>query len=131
MSKKEPNPGEKNKGGRPPIIIEDHKLKSIMKYRPTLLDTAAHFECSMTTIETYIKNNYGMDFKEFRQRHMVSVKFQILDKVMRKMELNLKNNKGDNDMIKYYMANCHGWKGVNADQQDEFEDRVDEVIFED
>jgi len=89
---------------RPSIEIDEKKLKSLMRLKPTLEDTAAFFECSGRTIERFIRENFEITFFEFRERYMVHTRLNIVRKAIQKAE------NGDNVMLIFCLKNLCGWR---------------------
>lgn len=85
-------------------VIDDEKLKALMRLKPSMSDTAAFFDCSTKTIERYIKDNYEMGYLEFCERYMVHTRLSIIKKAIDKAE------KGDNIMLIFCLKNLCGWK---------------------
>jgi AraC-like DNA-binding protein len=84
MSKKPKAP--KRKGGMPAFTLDQHKLKELMRLKPSLSDTAAIFDCSNRTIERYIDKHFEMTFTEFRERHMVHSRHRLIRMAMERAE---------------------------------------------
>lgn len=106
------------KMGRKPANIEEAKLKALMRLKPTLEDTAAFFECSPRTIEQYIRDNFDLTFRDFRDQNMVHTRFALIRTAIQKAE------KGDNTMLIFCLKNLCGWK----DKYDEPEKIVNTYI---
>ena len=64
--------------GKPSIKIDIEKLRAFCRTKPTLADCAAFFQCSEDTIERRIKENEDCTFKEFRERHMVHTRYDLV-----------------------------------------------------
>jgi hypothetical protein len=90
--------------GRPQANIEEVKLKSLMRLKPTLADTAAFFETSERTIERFIRDTFDLSFVEFREQNMVHTRLSIIRTAINKAE------KGDNVMLIFCLKNLCGWK---------------------
>lgn len=84
--------------------IEPAKLKALMRLKPTLEDTAAYFECSTRTIQRYITDEFKMDFREFRDTHMVHTRLSLIRKAIDMGE------KGNVTMLIFALKNLCGWK---------------------
>lgn len=87
----------------PKADIDEAKLKTLMRLKPSLEDTAAFFECSGRTIERYIKAKFNLTFFEFRDQRMVHTRLNIVRKAIEKAE------KGDNVMLIFCLKNLCGW----------------------
>lgn len=97
---------------RPPAEIDIQKLKSLMRLKPTLADTAAFFEVSERTIERVISKNYKLSFVEFRDQNMVHTRLNIVRKAIQKAE------GGDNVMLIFCLKNLCGWKDKQPGEED-------------
>ena len=95
---------DKNPNGRPPTDIDPIKLKAMMRFKPTLADTAAFFECSERTIERFIRGQFDLSFVEFREQNMVHTRLSLVRKALQKAE------NGDNVMLIFCLKNLCGWK---------------------
>jgi hypothetical protein len=97
--------------GRKPIVFNDTQLKEIMRFKPTLKDTAAFFECDPSTIENYIRANWNCTFSEFRDQNMVHTRFMLIRTAIQKAE------KGDNVMLIFCLKNLCQWRDKLPDEQ--------------
>lgn len=86
------------------VDIEKAKLKALMRLKPTLEDTAAFFECSTKSIQRHIRDEYDLDFVQFREQNMVHTRLSLIRKAIEKAE------KGDNVMLIFCLKNVCGWK---------------------
>ncbi len=86
------------------IDIESAKLKALMRLKPTLEDTAAFFECSTKSIQRFIRDEWDLDFVQFREQNMVHTRLALIRKAIDKAE------KGDNVMLIFCLKNVCGWK---------------------
>src|SRR4051794_39309171 len=96
--------------GRPTAVIDKEKLAALMRLKPTLLDTAAFFDCSEDTIERFIKKLSGLTFAEFREQKMVHTRMSLVRTAIRKAE------NGDNVMIIFCLKNLCGWRDKQKDE---------------
>jgi hypothetical protein len=96
---------------RPAIVFNDTQLKEIMRFKPTLKDTAAFFECSEDTIEKYISAKWGLRFAEFREQNMVHTRFMLIRTAIQKAE------RGDNVMLIFCLKNLCNWRDKLPDEQ--------------
>lgn len=87
-------------------LTDEHinKMKALMRLSPTLEDTAAFFECSVETIETFVKKHWGLKFPEFREQNAVETRLTLRRTAIQKA------SKGDNTMLIWCMKNLCGWK---------------------
>lgn len=108
----------KKKMGRPAVNIEKEKLAALMRMKPTLADTAAFFECGQRTIEEFIRKNYDLTFREFREQRMVHTRLSLIRKAISKAE------GGDNTMLIFCLKNLCGWRD-KVEQQDEETEEMD------
>jgi len=79
----------KNTRGRPSIFDDKEKeqqLTEIMRFKPTLKDTAAFFRVHTDTIEKHIKKNHNMKFSEFREMYMVECRFNVVRALIKTAE---------------------------------------------
>jgi hypothetical protein len=90
---------------RPDNALDIVRLKALMRLKPTLEDTAAFFEVNPSTIEKFIKREFGkITFSEFRDQNMVHTRFNLIRTAIQKAE------KGDNVMLIFCLKNLCGWK---------------------
>jgi hypothetical protein len=89
---------------RPKIPIDDHQLRTILRWKPTLVDVAHFFECSPDTIEKYIRDNYDCRFTEFRDQNMVKTRHNLIQTALYKAET------GDNCMLIFCLKNLCQWR---------------------
>lgn len=80
------------------------QLKKLMHFRPTLVDTAAHFNCSEDTISRFIKKSEGLSFFEFREMHFGSTRMRLRAKALQ-MALS-----GDRHIMIFLLKNYCGLK---------------------
>lgn len=97
------------KMGRPLAITDLDQLKALMRFKPTLADTAAFFKCGETTVEETIRKNFDTTFREFRDANMVSTRLELQRKA-----LNLAL-KGNPDMLKYSLDRVCNWNAINGE----------------
>lgn len=97
---------------RPKKIIDEHQLKTLMRLKPTLKDTAAFFECSEDTIEKRIKEIAKVSFTEFRDQNMVHTRFSLVRKAITKAE------SGDNTMLIFCLKNLCDWRDKQPGEVD-------------
>lgn len=68
------------KAGRKPAKIDPGKLEILCRYGASCLDCADEFDCSEDTIVRYIKDNYGLNFKDYRKKKQGKVRMQLRQK---------------------------------------------------
>lgn len=95
------------KMGRPSLNIDIPKLKAIMRFKPSLKDAAAFFECHPDSIEKFINKKFLCTFSEFREQNMVHSRFSLIRKAMEKAL------SGDNCMLIFCLKNLCDWKDRN------------------
>jgi len=96
--------------GRPKKDISIEQLKTLMRLKPTIEDTAAFFEVHPDTILKFIKREIGpLTFSEFREQNMVHTRFSLIRTAIDKAE------RGDNVMLIFCLKNLCGWKDRNED----------------
>jgi len=101
---------------RPRIVIDDAKLKALMRLCPSLEDTAAFLECSPDTIEKYIKREHGLRFTEFRHQNAVVSRFSLIRTALKQAE------SGNTAMLIFCLKNLCDWRDRPRDEEpnDEF-----------
>ena len=115
-------PPVKKKIGHPKRVFDAEKLrklKAFMRMKPTLLDTAAFFECGQTTVEAAVRDNFGMAFREFRQQNMVHTRMMLIRTALQKAE------RGDNCMLIFCLKNLCGWADQPFPEDDESIDGIE------
>lgn len=88
------------------VEINFEELEKLMRWKPTLADTAAWFKVSEDTIERLIKATDGLRFAEFRRKNMVHVRIGLVQKAI-SMAM-----KGDKTMLIFSLKNMCGWGDV-------------------
>lgn len=84
------------KTGRPKTTITLDSLIEVMRFYPTLEETASWFQCSTDTIERHIKSLSGLTFKEFRSLH--SGKTRLL---LKRKAISMALEQNDSKMLIY------------------------------
>jgi hypothetical protein len=108
---------------RPKVPIDDHQLRTILRWKPTLVDVAHFFECSPDTIEKYIRDTYDCRFTEFRDQNMVKTRHNLVQTAIKKAE------QGDNTMLIFCLKNLCGWRDRPAEEEnDPFKNMTDEEL---
>jgi len=90
--------------GRPPINLDKEQLCKLMKFRPTLSDTAGWFDVSEDTIERRVKEEFGKTFREFRDHYLAETKILLVQKAL-SMAI-----EGDRKMLVLALKNYCGWE---------------------
>lgn len=93
---------ERRQTGRPRVEIDDAKLRGLMRFNPSLADTAAFFECSADTVERHIKRTHALTFAAFRDQNMVHVRLKLVQLALKKAET-------DKIMLIFCLKNLCGW----------------------
>jgi len=94
--------------GRPKIIIDDEKLKTVCGYKLPLRDVATLFDCSEDTIERHIRKVHNMRFAEFRDKYLAKTRMLLINKAISMA------NGGNTAMMIFALKNMCGW----ADKQE-------------
>lgn len=55
---------KRNRGGRPPTIIDQTVFEGLCKIQCTLVEIAAYFDCDDGTVETWCKKTYKKGFSD-------------------------------------------------------------------
>lgn len=92
------------------VQIDLEKLAAFMRMKPTLADTAAFFECSVDSVERFIKTHTKLKFAEFREQKMVHTRMSLVRTAIRKAE------GGDNVMLIFCLKNLCGWRDRQPDE---------------
>lgn len=64
------------------IELDEDKLKSFMRLKPTIEHTASFFDCSEATIERFIRKNFDRTFTEFRDMQMNNTRHALVQKAI-------------------------------------------------
>lgn len=115
------------KTGRPFTKIDKEQLEKLMGYRPSSYDVGAFFKCDRNTINNFIKAEYSMTFKEFRQTHMSKTKLTLVQTALHRA-IEGKNN----DMLKFCLINIAGWTtGIGNKHEFDDEDIIEDLEWVD
>lgn len=108
-------PGPKKRKSRvnPNEAIDIVLLKNLMYFKPTSIETAAFFGITRECLAKYMKKKFGLSFTEYQSVALIDVKKALVNKGLQKAL-----QKGDNDMIKYFMNNLCGWTLNGKTDQD-------------
>lgn len=101
--------------GKRPVPIDAEQLEAFMRMKPSLADTAAWFKCGETTIADFIKANYGLTFREFREQKMVHTRHELIRTAIGKAM------QGDNVMLIFCLKNLCGWSDKPEKEQDDMD----------
>ena len=115
---------KKNVGGRPKDPnkqIDLGQLERLMRFRPTVTDTAGFFKVSKRWVQQTIEEKYNMTFTDFREYYMADLKLKLVQ-IAQQKALSGK----DNEMLKYCLNNLCGWaySPPPRDEGEEIEDMV-------
>ena len=83
VTKKTTTAKPKRKGGRPSKFDDPDnldKLKKLMSFWPSLVDTAGWFDVAPRTIEDVIRKHHDMSFRDFRQLYMSDTRLKLKQK---------------------------------------------------
>lgn len=95
--------------GRPKVEIPEDQLRNLMRFKPTLADTAGFFRVSEDTIERRIKELTEMTFAEFRQQNMAEVRIKLIE---RAYQLGMGGNTA---LMIFCLKNMCGWRDLPID----------------
>lgn len=84
-------------------VLDKDNLQDLMNFYPRLQDVAAFFRCSQDKIEIYIRDNYDMTFREFKEAYSTDVRLSIVQKALELV------NKGNTAMVIFCLKNMLGW----------------------
>jgi hypothetical protein len=70
--------------GRPEKNIDSEELQRILTFYPSLDEVAAWFDCSPDTIERRVKDEWGVAFKELRERYTAKTRLLLKRKAIAK-----------------------------------------------
>jgi hypothetical protein len=84
-------------------------MESLMRFKPSLSDTAELMETSEDTIANRIRETYDLTFSEYRAKKMAKVRRSLVQKA-----LDMAINGGHATMLIFCLKNLCGW----TDNQD-------------
>ena len=98
--------GEKSsKMGRPPVNFDYGYLERILsKFPITREECAELMGVAASTLDTKIKDHYGMTFRELRDRKLVNIKTRLINKA-----LDMSLNQSNTPMTIFCLKNIAGW----------------------
>ena len=99
--------------GQKTVIIDPEQLAAFMRMKPSLADTAAFFKCGETSIAEYIRANFNLTFREFRDQNMVHTRHDLIRTALSKAK------QGDNIMLIFCLKNLCGWSDKPEKEQDD------------
>lgn len=79
------------------------KLEALMRFDPKREDAAAYFQCSVDTIERRIKEETGLTYVEFKEKHMANTRLTLVQKALKMAE------EGDSTMLIKCLKHFCGW----------------------
>jgi AraC-like DNA-binding protein len=80
------------------------KLKNLMKFNPTLSESAGFFDCSEDTISRFVKKEEGLSFWDFRKKYFGSTQIKLRQKAIQ-MAMS-----GDRALMIFLLKNFCGLK---------------------
>ena len=80
---------EINKGGRPRIKIDAGKLDGMLTYGATAIECADQLNCSVDTIERFIKRNYKCGFAEYAEKKKAGMRVRLR---MKQLQMAMEGN---------------------------------------
>jgi hypothetical protein len=96
---------------RPPTVIDPHRLEALMRLKPTKEDTASFFQCSPSTIDRFIRDNYGQTYAEFRDAGMVHTRFEMIRRA-------IERSKTSDAILIFCLKNLCGWRDRQEEEVD-------------
>jgi hypothetical protein len=85
--------------GRKPIIDNLEQLKNLMRFKPSLEETAAFFDCGERTVQETIRREYDLTFQEFRMKHLGALRNELITAAIDKAL------DGDGPMLRFCIEN--------------------------
>lgn len=86
---------------------KDQQLKALMRFKPTLKDSAAFLDLHSDTIEKYIKKTYKMKYSEFRYTYMAQTRFKVVNALLTAID------NGNIKAIELGLSYFCGWQNKN------------------
>lgn len=94
---------QNEKIGRPEIQIDLEQLTQLMRLQPSLEDTASVMGCGQSKIHTFLRDNLGVTFQEFREQNKGHARIKVMQKALEAVD------KGSIPMIIFCLKNLWGW----------------------
>lgn len=69
--------------GRPRVEIDWSKLDGMLMYGATCLEVANELDCAEDTVVRHIKEKHGVNFKDYREKKMGSIRLRLRQKQIR------------------------------------------------
>lgn len=85
--------------------IDGNKLKALMRMKPRLEDTAILMDVSAKTIERFIRQEFDMTFRDFRELHMVHCRHELI-----RTAFEIATGDKNVVMLIFCLKNMCGWK---------------------
>lgn len=96
----------KKKAGRPRKTVDMKKLAMFMANYPTEENTCLFFDITMKTLSRQIKQETGLTFSQFREKHIINTRHVLVQKALyRALE------KESDRMLELCLKNLNGWNG--------------------
>jgi len=96
------------------------ELKALMRLKPSLEDTAAFFQCAVSTVTLTIRDEFGLTFRQFRDQNFVHTRLQLQRDALTK-------SKVDWNAHKFCLENFCGWGSNRNVEHSGNEDRPIQV----
>lgn len=113
---------DKKPMGRKPLPFDWEILDKILKFKPSLKDTASIMNCSIDLVEQKIKGEHGITFSEYRDQKMASVRLSLVQKAIHMAE------SGDRVMLIFCLKNFVGWSD-NPKELDEIKKDISRLVI--
>lgn len=114
---------DKKQMGRPPLPFDWEVLDKILKFKPSLKDTASVMNCSIDLVEQKIKEKYKITFSEYREQKMASVRLSLVQKAIGMAE------SGDRVMLIFCLKNLLNWSD-NPKELIDIKDKIDKLVID-
>lgn len=88
-------------------------LNAVLQRGATKCDSASVMDCSEDTIDRAIKKDFGLTFKEYRERKMADTRIKLVEKAISKALA------GDNTMLIFCLKNLCGWRDRQPDEENQ------------
>jgi hypothetical protein len=97
-------------------------LAKLMQFDPTREVAASYMGCSVDTIERRIKENTGLTYNEFKEKHMAGVKIRLTQQAL-KMAF-----EGDTTMLNRCLNHFNQWSDKGAGVQVNVQNNVSQNV---